>query len=486
MAKMTLTELLARVGASGSDVRVCNDSRQVRPGDVFVAVRGAHLDGHAFVEQAVRQGAHYIVAQEPVPVPDSAELIVVQDTSEALGQLAQASYGYPNSRLTNLAVTGTNGKSTIGYLVRSVLNTAGMPCGLIGTIQYDLVGQVVEAPLTTPDPLTLAVAAAQMVEHGGRFMMLEASSHALDQNRLAGLSFSAAAFTNLTGDHLDYHKTTEAYLAAKTKLFTSLPIHALAVMNADSDASAQIASQIRRRILWYSIRQEADITAEIESMDMTGSEFSLVFRNIKEKVQTPLPGLHNVSNHLAAAGLCFAVGLDVSTVAAGLSALQAVPGRLEPILCGQAEEADIRVFVDYAHTDDALRNVLTTLRPLCRGRLVAVFGCGGDRDKTKRPRMAQVAQALADWVIVTSDNPRTEDPASIIQDIVKGFTDTFRHQAVVIEADRRKAIRLAICEAKEGDIVLIAGKGHENYQILGTQKVHFSDQEEALRALSEL
>ncbi|MEJ5260124.1 MAG: UDP-N-acetylmuramoyl-L-alanyl-D-glutamate--2,6-diaminopimelate ligase [Anaerohalosphaeraceae bacterium] len=482
---MTLTELLARVNGSQL-IRVRNDSRKVQPGDVFVAVRGAHADGHAFIEQAVRQGAKYIVAERPMVLPPSVELILVQDSSAALGQLAQASFGNPNSRLTNLAVTGTNGKSTIGYLVRSVLNTAGMPCGLIGTIQYDLIGEIVDSPLTTPDPLTLAEAAAKMVEHGGRFMMIEASSHALDQNRLAGVSFSAAAFTNLTGDHLDYHKTMDAYLAAKTKLFTGLPIHALAVLNADSDASAQIAAKINRRILWYSTHKEADITAEIESMDAAGSEFYLVFRNVKEKVQTPLPGLHNISNHLAAAGLCFAVGLDVSTVAAGLSALQAVPGRLEPILCGQAQEAGIRVFVDYAHTDDALRNVLTTLRPLCRGRLVVVFGCGGDRDKTKRPRMAQVAQALSDRVIVTSDNPRTEEPNSIIQDIVKGFTDTFRVQSVVIEPDRRKAIRLAIHEAKEGDIVLIAGKGHENYQIIGTQKNHFSDQEEALRALSEL
>ncbi|HOK66326.1 MAG TPA: UDP-N-acetylmuramoyl-L-alanyl-D-glutamate--2,6-diaminopimelate ligase [Anaerohalosphaeraceae bacterium] len=482
---MTLTELLARVSGSRL-IRVRNDSRKVQPGDVFVAVRGAHADGHTFIEQAVRQGAKYIVAERPMVLPSSVELILVQDSSAALGQLAQASYGNPNSRLTNLAVTGTNGKSTIGYLVRSVLNTAGLPCGLIGTIQYDLIGEIIDSPLTTPDPLTLAEAAAKMVEHGGRFMMIEASSHALDQNRLAGISFSAAAFTNLTGDHLDYHKTMDAYLAAKTKLFTGLPIHALAVLNADSDASAQIAAKINRRILWYSTHKEADITAEIESMDSIGSEFYLVFRNIKEKVQTPLPGLHNISNHLAAAGLCFAVGLDVSTVAAGLSALQAVPGRLEPILCGQAQEAGIRVFVDYAHTDDALRNVLTTLRPLCSGRLVVVFGCGGDRDKTKRPRMAQVAQALADWVIVTSDNPRTEEPNSIIQDIVKGFTDSFRTQSVVIEPDRRKAIRLAIHEAKEGDIVLIAGKGHENYQIIGTQKTHFSDQEEALRALSEL
>jgi UDP-N-acetylmuramoyl-L-alanyl-D-glutamate--2,6-diaminopimelate ligase len=482
---MTLTQLTARVGSPAAPLRVCCDSRMVQPGDVFVAVPGTKSDGHEFIGQALRQGARYIVCQKPVPVDKGIELILVQDSADALGQLAQAAYGQPSSQLTNLAVTGTNGKTTTAYLVRSVLNNASQRCGLIGTIQYDMGDQIIDAPLTTPDPLTIAAAARRMVDHGARFMVIEASSHALDQRRLAGISFTAAAFTNLTGDHLDYHKTPQEYLAAKTRLFTGLPVHGLAVLNADSEASGQIARQIRHRVLWYSVRREADIMAEIETMDSTGSEYSLVFRNIKEKVQTPLPGLHNISNHLAAAGLCFAVGLDVPTVAAGLSALQAVPGRLEPILCGQADEAGIRVFVDYAHTDDALQNVLSTLRPLCEGRLVVVFGCGGDRDKTKRPRMAQVAQALADWVIVTSDNPRTEEPGTIIEDIVKGFTDRFR-QTVMIEPDRRTAIRTAIHSGKPGDIILIAGKGHENYQIFGTQKIHFSDQEEALRAMSEL
>ncbi|HPY76486.1 MAG TPA: UDP-N-acetylmuramoyl-L-alanyl-D-glutamate--2,6-diaminopimelate ligase [Anaerohalosphaeraceae bacterium] len=482
---MTLTQLIAQVGSPAMPLRVCCDSRMVQPGDIFVAVAGSKSDGHDFIGQAVRQGARYIVCQKPVPAGEGAQQILVQDTAVALGQLAQAAYGYPNSQLTNLAVTGTNGKTTTAYLVRSVLNTASQRCGLIGTIQYDMGDQIIDAPLTTPDPLTLAAAARRMLDHGARFMVIEASSHALVQRRLAGISFTAAAFTNLTGDHLDYHKTLQDYLSAKTLLFTDLPVHGLAVLNADSEAAGQIAKRIRHRVLWYSLRREADIRAEIETMDSTGSEFSLVFRNIKEKVQTPLAGLHNISNHLAAAGLCFAVGLDVPTVAEGLSALQVVPGRLEPIPCGQADEAGIRVFVDYAHTDDALRNVLSTLRPLCEGRLVVVFGCGGDRDKTKRPRMAQVAQALADWVIVTSDNPRTEEPEAIIQDILKGFTDQFR-RTVLAEPDRRAAIRTAIHSGKPGDVILIAGKGHENYQIFGTEKVHFSDQEEALRAMSEL
>lgn len=485
IAGMTFTQLLALVGSPQTTLRICSDSRSIHPGDVFVAVAGTKVDGHDFIKQAVQGGARYIIAKHPQPTEWEAEMILVEDTAEALGQLAQASCGQPNSRLTNLAVTGTNGKTTVSYLVRSVLNSSDQPCGLIGTIEYDMIDEIIDAPLTTPDPLTVAAAAKRMADHGGKFMVIEASSHALDQKRLAGISFTAAAFTNLTGDHLDYHKTESAYLAAKIKLFADLPVHGLAVLNADSEAAHRIAGRIQHRVLWYSVRQEADIMAEIDSMDATGSVFSLVFRNIKEKVHTPLTGLHNISNHLAAAGLCFAVGLDVPTVASGLAGLQAVPGRLEPVPCAAADEAGIRVFIDYAHTDDALQNVLSTLRPLCEGRLVVVFGCGGDRDKTKRPRMAQVAQALADWIIVTSDNPRTEDPDAIIQDILRGFTDRFR-QTVVVEPDRRTAIRAAIHGAKNGDIILIAGKGHENYQILGTEKIHFSDHEVALRALSEL
>jgi UDP-N-acetylmuramoyl-L-alanyl-D-glutamate--2,6-diaminopimelate ligase len=475
---MTFTQLLAIVGVPDADIQVCADSRNIRSGDVFVAVGGTHLDGHDFIPQAVKNGAAYVVCQKQADCRP-AQMIIVNNSAYALGLLAQAAQGNPNSRLTNLAVTGTNGKTTVSFLAHSVIECAGSESGLIGTIVLSAGKNVYEAAMTTPDALTIARAARQMVQDGAKFMVIEASSHALAQDRLAGIYFTAAAFTNLTGDHLDYHKTMDEYLAAKTKLFTELPPHAIAILNVQSEASKKIAEKCRVRILWYAIDEPTDITAHIHSMDASGSEFSIEFNNYMEKVRTPLAGRHNISNHLAAAGLCLAAGFDLGTVVKGLSALKNVPGRLEPVVCPASQKAGIGVFVDYAHTDDALLNVLNTLKPLCKGRLIAVFGCGGDRDKTKRPRMAAVAEKLSDHIIVTSDNPRTEDPRQIIEDILAGFSDSARQQKIYVEADRKKAIGLAISAAKRDDIILIAGKGHETYQIIGTTKTHFSDQETA-------
>jgi len=308
-------------------------------------------------------------------------------------------------------------------------------------------------------------------------MIAEASSHALSQDRLAGIDFKAAAFTNLSGDHLDYHKTTESYLAAKTRLFTSLAPEATAVLNSQAPDARAIARQTQARILWYAIDEPAELSAHVECMTVEGTRFTLAHRGRTASVSTPLLGRYNVANHLAAAGLCLAAGFDLPTVAAGLSSLGAIPGRLEKI--GSAQSA---VIVDYAHTDDALQNVLSTLKPLCVGRLIVVFGCGGDRDKTKRPRMAQAAERFADLVIVTSDNPRSEDPKTIIDDIIGGFADS-DSGAIMVEPDRAKAIELAIGRARPTDIVLIAGKGHEDYQIIGDQRLHFSDKEVALHAL---
>lgn len=476
---MTFTQLLALVQRGG--VRVCADSRQVQAGDCFVAIRGTQADGHAYIPTARQRGARYIVAEEPA----NDDCVVVADSAEALGLLAQAALDNPSSRLTNLAVTGTNGKTTTSYMVRSIIETAGASCGLIGTIVYSAGQTTVDAPLTTPDALTIARAAQQTVESGGKYMMIEASSHALSQQRLAGVPFTAAAFTNLTGDHLDYHKTTEDYLAAKTRLFTALPPHGMAVLNAQSDAARTIAAQINRRILWYAVEEPTDLTAHIHTMDDSGTTFSIEFGGYMEKVTTPLCGRHNVSNHLAAAGLALAAGFSLSEIAKGLSALAYVPGRLEPVGSPAAERRGIRVFVDYAHTDDALENVLTTLRPICRGRLIVVFGCGGDRDKTKRPRMAKAAQRLADGVIVTSDNPRTEDPQTIIDEICAGFSSDKRSTVQVVP-DRRQAISQAIAQAQRGDVVLLAGKGHETYQIIGTQRLDFSDAAAAQEAMGRL
>jgi UDP-N-acetylmuramoyl-L-alanyl-D-glutamate--2,6-diaminopimelate ligase len=335
-----------------------------------------------------------------------------------------------------------------------------------------------EAALTTPDSLRIAEVQQQMLNAGSKYMVIEASSHSLSQDRLAGIKFKAAAFTNLAGDHLDYHKTKEDYLSAKTRLFSSLSSDATAVLNKQSSEAKLVAEQTPARILWFAVDEPADLTAHIESMDIAGSVFVLGYAGQSSIVRTPLLGRYNVSNHVAAAGLCLAAGFDLETVATGLSALKAIPGRLEKV----DWNGDFSVFIDYAHTDDALKNVLVTLKPFCKAKLTVVFGCGGDRDRTKRPRMAQVAEQWADSVIVTSDNPRTEKPKAIIDEIVAGFENP-NSKKIMIEPDRRKAIELAIETARKDDIVLIAGKGHETYQIIGTQKSDFSDKDIAQECL---
>jgi len=479
---MTFNELLTLIRSENSP-RIRTDSRLVKDGDIFVAVKGTAQDGHDFIDQALTNGARYIVCQQDgqhTARDGRHESIIVDDTTEAAAILAQTAAGNPTSKLTNLAVTGTNGKTTVAFLVRSIIKKAGHKCGLIGTIMYDTCsGGIHQAPLTTPDCLDIASRQQDMVKNDAKYMVIEASSHALSQNRLAQISFKAAAFTNLSGDHLDYHKTKEEYLAAKNRLFSALPTDATAVLNKQSPEAELIAGQTSAGLLWYAVGEKADITAHIESMDINGTVFILEYAGQSVSVRSPLPGLFNVSNCLAAAGLCLAAGFDLQTSAAGLSALETIPGRLEKI-----DGGDFSIIIDYAHTDDALKNVLTTLKPLCKGKLRVVFGCGGDRDRTKRPRMAKVAEELADFVIVTSDNPRTEKPSDIINEIVAGF-DKDKTQTIAIEPDRKKAIELAVESAEKDDIVLIAGKGHEDYQIIGKQKFHFSDKEIANESLSK-
>jgi UDP-N-acetylmuramoyl-L-alanyl-D-glutamate--2,6-diaminopimelate ligase len=482
---MTFTQLLALVTSSQQDKpNIHCDSRAVKEGDCFVALSGTHVDGHDFIAEALKRGAKYIVCQKaPEDLETTnAEIIVVEDSSEALGVLSQAYFGNPSLKLTNLAVTGTNGKTTVSYLARSILHAADKKCALLGTIVYDTAESSIDASLTTPDPLQIAALSRKAVDEGAEFLIMEASSHALAQNRLAGVNFTAAAFTNLTGDHLDYHKSTEQYLAAKTRLFTTLPPHGIAVLNADSPFTQKIADKIDSRILYYSTEDaEAHISCRIELMDINQTSYKICFNNFMERVTTTLCGEHNISNQLAAAGLCLAAGLGLSTIAIGLSALDSVPGRLEPVDCGQ----DFTVLVDYAHTDDALKNVLNTLRPLCKNNLTVVFGCGGDRDKTKRPRMAQVAEQLADKIFVTSDNPRTEEPLKIIQDITEGFADP-NDRRITVLPDRKQAIQTALESARADDIVLIAGKGHETYQIIGTEKIDFDDRKIVRACLKEI
>ncbi len=403
---------LKKLVSSDKSLNICTDSRAVKSGDVFVAVKGTVYDGHDFIDQAIANGAKYIVCEKKSQSVECAvhtnfknsvhgtPYILIDDSTRAAAILAQTAKGNPSSRLINLAVTGTNGKTTVTYLVRSCIQQAGEKCGLIGTVIYDdCSGKNAESPLTTPDCLTIAEKQAQMVKNGAKYMITEASSHALSQDRLAGINFKAAAFTNLTGDHLDYHKTKEDYLSAKTKLFSSLSPESYAILNKESPEADYIAKKTKAKILWYSgmgfqpkhSSCHESLTANIESMDISRTIFTINYRDKSAIVKTPLIGRYNVSNHLAAAGLCIAAGLDLQTIAAGLSAIKLIPGRLEKIEEPRAMSHEPRatILIDYAHTDDALKNVLSNLKPLCKGKLHVVFGCGGDRDKTKRPRMAQ-------------------------------------------------------------------------------------------------
>jgi len=456
---------------------VCMDSRRVKPGDVFVAIKGPLVDGHDYIDQAIGSGASAIICETPVTC--SVSTTQVPDSALAAAQLAQAAHQYPARSLNNLAVTGTNGKTTVTYMVRACFEAAGLGCGLIGTIAYDCGAGQITAPLTTPDCLTLASQQAAMVQAGLKAMVIETSSHALTQGRVAGIEFLGAAFTNLTGDHLDYHLTEENYLNAKATLFEGLSENATAVLNADVPQGDILAQRTSAKVLMYSVGEKAVLHARIKEMDMKGTSYMLHYQGQRQPVFCALPGQHNISNQLAAAGLCLAVGLDPEAIAQGLSRLTHVPGRLDRV----PFDGDFTVLIDYAHTDDALKNVLSTLRPLCEGRLIVVFGCGGDRDKTKRPRMAQVADHFADLIVVTSDNPRTESPEAIIRDILRGFTGPVDAK-LLVEEDRRSAIEQTLAQARHGDTVLIAGKGHETYQILGTNTIHFSDAEVALAYLN--
>lgn len=478
---MIFDELIKLVNLPDSDIRICCDSRSVQPGDVFVAVVGSGADGHDFISRAIASGARYIVCEKRHPQQTDVNIIEVANSAVSLGILAQAGYSRPGDKLINMAVTGTNGKTTVCYLVRSIIQAAGEKCGVIGTIAYDTGDESENASLTTPGALEIARLTRKMVDSGTAYLAIEASSHALSQHRLSGIDFTAAAFTNLTGDHLDYHKTTKRYLDAKARLFHNLKDEAMAVLNRQSEAAKDIGKQTRARKIWYAVDEAADISACVHSMNARKTCYTISLDGKKEHIETALTGIHNVSNQLAAAGLCFAAGFDIETIARGISDLSRVPGRLDPVDCGQ----NFTVLVDYAHTDDALINVLSTLRTICTGKLTVVFGCGGDRDKTKRPRMAQVAEEMADTVVVTSDNPRTENPDAIIEDICRGFMKP-NAKNITIAPDRKKAIATALTAAEKNDIVLIAGKGHEDYQIIADRKIHFDDREVATEILENI
>jgi len=478
------------LAALGNDVRLegvatttpvtglADDSREVLEGDVFFARAGSRLDGVAYARAAVARGATLVVSSERIAA--DIPTLIVPDVEAALRGAADAWYGRPQDALDLVGITGTKGKTTTSYLVRAALAASGRRVAVFGTIAYD-VGDGVrrDASNTTPGALALRRLLAQARDAGATACVMEVSSHALDQGRTEGLEFRAGVLTNLASDHLDYHKTPQAYFEAKSRLFRALPRSSAAILNRDDPAWARFAACARSRVLTYGATPECDVRATRIDLAADGTSFRLLMGGETElTVRTPLVGRHNVSNFLAAIGAATALGVDPVTAVEGASTLSGVRGRLERVEC----ESDLHVFVDYAHTEDALRQVLGFLRTVGALPLTCVFGCGGDRDRTKRPKMGAVAAELSDRVVLTSDNPRTEDPQAILREVEAGIPAAAGAKTLVI-ADRREAIRRAIHEAPPGSTVLIAGKGHEDYQILGTEKVPFDDVTEAREAL---
>ncbi|MFZ0770882.1 MAG: UDP-N-acetylmuramoyl-L-alanyl-D-glutamate--2,6-diaminopimelate ligase [Candidatus Sulfotelmatobacter sp.] len=492
---MTFQQLLdgAEVLAQSGDPGVSSveyDSRRVKPGCVFVAMRGESSDGNRFIDQAIQAGAVAVVTDSAAEKPrPNAGWAVVPNGRRALARVSANFYKKPAERIAITGITGTNGKSTTAFLVESILTAAGRKSALIGTIEYHVAGKVLPAPHTTPEALELNRIFNEALGNGAIETVMEVSSHALAQERVFGVPFDVAVFTNLTRDHLDYHKTMEEYFAAKRVLFEGCGTDAprAVVTNVDDEYGAKLAEFSRKRssvVLKYGWGR-GDLHAEKAEISTRGTRLDLVTPEGKIAVFSALIGRVNVYNILAAVGACYARGCGAQAIAAGIDKLACVPGRFERVECGQP----FTVVVDYAHTDDALRNLTALARELVssagsKGRVLTVFGCGGDRDRKKRPLMGEAAGRGSDFVVLTSDNPRSEDPLAIMNDAVVGLQKTGVKYSV--EADRRKAIALAIGEARPGDIVLLAGKGHEKVQVTREGAAPFDDLEvarEALRAV---
>ena len=494
---MRLSELCQRVhgmscvhGGDREVIAVTDDSRAAGPGMIFVARRGAALDGIAFVRDALARGAAGVAvpesdAQRVLAFIEAGTALVTYDASRAalVGELAHEAAGRPAARLRVVGVTGTNGKTTVTYLLRHMLGASGLKCGLAGTVVTDDGRGERPSALTTPSATQLADLLARMVHHGCAAAAMEVSSHALDQSRVAGIDFSCAVFTNLTGDHLDYHGSMEAYASAKSQLFGSLGRDAVAIVNVDDPAYARMVRDCRSRVMRCSASDaSADCMVRVRRMRPDGMVCAMHGPWGVLDVDLPLAGRHNAMNALQALAVASALGVPAAPLERALSTCTAPPGRLEPV---SAPDDGMAVLVDYAHTDDALLNVLRAVRQTLEpgGRIITVFGCGGDRDRTKRPRMAAVACAHSDVVIVTSDNPRTEDPAAIVADIVAGVPAKGGAEVESV-LDRADAIARAVQRAKPGDAVIVAGKGHEDYQIVGTERRPFDDRVVARAALA--
>jgi UDP-N-acetylmuramoyl-L-alanyl-D-glutamate--2,6-diaminopimelate ligase len=487
---MKLKELLQGVEPlfcdADPDLEVCgveHDSRRVAPGYAFVCLTGFKQDGHRFINDAIERGAVILISDRDLPPIDGIRRVKVKDTRLALAVISANFYGNPSSRLKVVGVTGTNGKTTTTYLTQSVLNAAGVESALLGTIAHKLGTHVIPALNTTPDGLEIQRMMRQALEEGLSGVVMEVSSHALELKRTHGVRFDVGIFTNLTWDHLDFHKSFENYRRAKLKLLDLLKPGGRAVINADDPSAGYFvdkAESVGAKTLRYGLNGDGlDISARLIESRIEGLRFLLKTPGGEDEIRLKLIGEHNVYNAMAAAGVGVAFGMDIELIKQGLESVRSVPGRFEPVDLGQR----FAVIVDYAHTPDALERALKTARKLAQRRLISVFGCGGDRDRAKRPKMGGISTRLADHTIITSDNPRSEDPMAIIEEILKGVQ---RDASYEVEPDRELAIARAIRAAREGDLILIAGKGHEDYQIIGDKRIHFDDREVAARYIREV
>jgi UDP-N-acetylmuramoyl-L-alanyl-D-glutamate--2,6-diaminopimelate ligase len=475
---------VAGLPASTPVTAVAYDSRRVAAGAVFVALRGLKADGASFVPQARARGAGLIVAETPRPDDDTAPWIVVSDARLALALLADAFYDHPSRRMRVVGVTGTNGKTTTGYLLAAMLDAADLKAGLLGTVTYRLGGEEREASRTTPEAPDVQQLLDEMIRQGCRSAVMEVSSHALALKRVDGMRFAAGIFTNLTRDHLDFHEDMETYFLAKRRLFEMLPDDAPGAINLDDPRGAALV-EVCRRPITFAIGREADVTPGPLEFTLSGLTFDIRTPRGPVTVKSRLVGRPNVYNILAATATAVALDLPLAAIAEGVRTLPGVPGRFEVV---SAPTDEVTVVVDYAHTDDALRNLLETARPLAPRGLITVFGCGGDRDRTKRPLMGMVAARLSDVVVITSDNPRSEDPQRILDEIKRGIPAATqsgsRPAEIKTVVDRREAIERAVDLAGPGDVVLIAGKGHEKYQQIGDRVLPFDDGAVAQAALA--
>ena len=488
----TLGEVARAVGGklTGGDASapvsdVTHDSRQARAGWLFVAVRGEKTDGNRFAADVLKQGALGVVSDAERPVDFEGARIQVEDARRALALAAAEVQGQPSRELKLVGVTGTNGKTTTAYLIAAVVEAAGESVALVSTVEYRVAGERQAALHTTPEASDLQRILRRAVDSGCRVAVMESSSQALDLRRCDALRYEVAAFTNLTRDHLDYHGTMGSYFDAKRRLFDGRlgEPPRVSVINADDEYGRRLSQELSnagRRVLRFAIDSDAEVTARGVEFSMSGTRMTLRTPEGEREVASPLVGRPHVYNILTAAACAHALGLSLDATVQALKSCGGAPGRFERV----AHAGEFAVVVDYAHTDDALRNVLRTARDVTRGRVITVFGCGGDRDRTKRAPMGEAAASLSDVVIATSDNPRTEGPEAILRDVEVGLLAVGKPYVKIV--DRREAIHKAIEEARAGDLVLIAGKGHEDYQIIGTEKRHFDDREVALEALSTL